>query len=109
MTENQETEGYISGHEGKGARGDGAQASDHPLSFLRKHRRRDRFGGVRPLNRYSLTGRRFLLGNQVEGVNERTPLDTVRTEGHAEPQAFPARLKASDADGGPGPGPGTAA
>lgn len=30
---------WRSGNEGKGGRGDGAQASDHSLSFLRKHGR----------------------------------------------------------------------
>lgn len=113
MTENKETEGYISENEDlaarawrQGGRGDGAQASDHSLSFLRKHRRSNRFGGERPLNKYSLTGRGLLFRNQVEGINERTPLDTVRTDWHAQPQALPARLKASDADGRPGLGPG---
>lgn len=93
MTENKETGGYISGNEDlaarawrQGGRGDGAQASDRSLSFLRKHRRSNRFGGVRTLNKYSLTGRGLLFGNQVEGINERLPWTLCEPTGVCSPR-----------------------
>lgn len=82
---------WRAGNEGKGGCGDGPQASDHSLSFLRKHWSNNRLGGVWPLNKYALTGLGLIFGNQVEGINERTPLDTAQTQRHGQLQASAPR------------------